>query len=818
MVSRPAFLAIPNRLAAAGEIISVSAQNRTVSATAITPILNKASVIVQKQPDGGYIAIDLTSARSTGKRKDITTRKPVRREEEVGVYPFKGGVIFTSGKLYKGGDNAIEFVGDPATEIIAFANLGTDPKDFLVAWRAGDALIVNNEVPVADWFLKAYSEDPQYKGSDVTGNVYTFFRDTSFYEDEDPITGYGNFTWTKTRTELPFDDDISPVDIPTTSFLLTGTKNATLTQIDERPTSPPGGDVGIISYNLGQTMVTNCSYQIDSNRTSPIIAANLGQIVDGLLTETYTLSITTNETFNSLATAYKRAVFGGEFWRWRDCSPNGSTSRPNYWTNDHNSTVTSSGSRTGSASYDQTHSEYLNRTQTALNFVRWNKTFSGTFTRDWTWSANCWEFTSGNIFWGRPLIAKVPDQTQSYSDSYSLDDSWDWSAQIHYVLVSGDRCRIETIPGTGSGTATIEETANWKHVNGDGVMTVPGSSTMYVDPYGSTHNVRVSPNPVAAWEYQPPFFDGDFSFNSAQFWIPLQRTIAVQTSHYLDISEPNSNTTATATRGIPDGIRLFDEETQTIIELDENSAAFVVFDLPFASADVGDSISLNLPLPDRQIGAFPEYNHGVQYYEVALDYIYTETVTETGSEFEIDAVNSYRSDTKFTQFWDEWDNHQWVLLWKKNGQILLSNLSINIVIQDGAALQYKTRNIGSVTANILDATPINTTILYVEDRIYPGTLDDGYAAILTSNNWLSYILLMARKGWLKNSNLFIKNGIPTIATASQPKNPEIATDRTMYAELLELINGKWVRKEVEGDVTSMPLGTPINNSWWGYYG
>ena len=107
----------------------------------------------------------------------------------------------------------------------------------------------------------------------------------------------------------------------------------------------------------------------------------------------------------------------------------------------------------------------------------------------------------------------------------------------------------------------------------------------------------------------------------------------------------------------------------------------------------------------------------------------------------------------------------------------------------------------------------------ISNKAYNVAMDVNMALVVSRDNYYNYIIATKIAGQITSANLFLREN-PTIATASIPTNDEIGNDRTMYAEILELLpDGRWVRREEEsGDVTAMNLGTPDGTTdLWSYY-
>lgn len=309
-------------------------------------------------------------------------------------------------------------------------------------------------------------------------------------------------------------------------------------------------------------------------------------------------------------------------------------------------------------------------------------------------------------------------------------------------------------------------------------------------------------------------------------WYVLNFTETQEASHF----RPASNSI------LFDSLKWKNISDNSVIELDTNSIAFELFTYNLNAIEIGTEVETDCTTILAKADLY--------YFETPLKFSISGSATGTNREDAVSAsitAEVFKDDTPSNVIWDNIITREYDIIWHEETGSYIGDVTIveathrtvpypieYINISDPRVPSFSggyIRQLETITFRINSKRSIRAAL--------SKQTEDGYGAIIVSrDNYLSYLInaipLPSGAGEESDqrfpisryTNMFIRNGRATIATTNIPTAGEIGSDRTMYAEILELLpDGRWVRREEEsGDVTAMALGDPSTNpDFWSYY-
>lgn len=818
-----------DRVAAGNPVKITTSNGDIIIARAITPIRNS-SVAFQKIEGQGWVAFDPSSPALTSSSKEIRRRRS-RKSRIISVpeqYFFKGLVRFLDKQLYKGGDDAIVTIDDSidVSGILGFANLGTDSLDFIAIYRKQNDLKIDlrgNKSIISDWFSKGYSLWYWWLGSDFYG--FNRIRIDRAYNR----TEYNNpDSWGATYTVLPRylvgvesgfafvyyeSTNIEPIPIPdftaTEDGIATTTRSGqTIFPLEGVSAPGPEGKRGTWTYKIKEII----SKRMDKNtvRESPIVSTNLGQLAQGTDVYKEDMSIVFNEDFlkeytedvyvleNSTEDGFyyilgsqlpvKTGVANYQFSRKVDGTRQGTTTREQLWT------------------------VYLSKDNTANCYRRYSSEYGGNLKIVSEYKSDLVEFSTAlsGLKPGatvEPIVSRG-SHSGSFQQTASSSVSWEETGYIVDLLLSGNQCYIFTELNYSS---NLDAVANHKN-DTDGFISYSGKN-------GFSYKFRVE---EGYWYYE---FGRKFDIYP-NTWFLTGVTQSIKRSH------------PELAYAYVDTVKLKNNRDDLTIEINPDSIALLV-DSPSSFA-IGQTVSLECFLPYTGLSVY------ASVYERAMEYsvTYSSDSQSRGSQMSRQiTVSQLSDDTLHNQIFNNILDREYDIIWKESDGYYIGNVTIlsyqeedrpyydyidgSVLSTHDGSLEYpvgRFKTITSVTVRLGTRQKINASLL----EMFNLASGIDFALVVSRDNYYNYIVATNPTGIFNDfieakanmiPNLFLREN-PIIATPSIPPDGEIESDRTMYAEILELLpDGRWVRREEEsGDVTSMNLGSPDNTTdLWSYY-
>lgn len=836
-----------DRVAAGNTIHITMASGDVIAARAITSI--RGSVVAFQRIEGqGWIAFDPSSNAITSSSKHIHRRRP-RKKKLISVikqYFFKGLVRFLDELLYKGGDDDITAIDDGivTSGILGFANLGEYPTDFIAAYRKQDDLIIDlqgTKDTVIGWFLKDYSANNQWLGSDFYGiNELVIVRywavDRYEFSNGYPFPFEGANAWGNNYTVEPFTGNIEPISIPT--FTATEDGTVTETNINETtyplqgvPTSGPERIVGTWTYRDLRTITK----QFDKNvvEESPIISTNFGEIVQGTKHRVENMSIIFNidylEEYTENVWVKERGGLDNYVYMvWSLYSEEINGVKYIGGATDYQFNRDIVGSANGNILDESMWTVYLSSSDTVNCQTRMSINYTGNLNIQNLFTADTLEVEEDFSDRG----SRVEKDSLGRIISANIFPAGNWSAQFEQIgsttktvdaegsivklILSGNSCYmfselnyVSSVIITANHQNDTDKTIEKEYTSNGGVS------------IGNTYQFHVNTEDDYWYDNfrrsSTPILEDNPLERSTWFLIDFVET--VNQSHY-DIDNITN---------LIDKVKLKNNRDNSIIEINTNSLAFIISDTFDGLFTVGNTVELPCL-------AYVGTDYVISPYELAMEYTVNYSAVGTGRDSQLEeqiTVDRYTDDTLHTQIFNSILTREYDVIWKDNGIYYIGQATLlSYECEDLPYIEFvdtsvskielsyqrgKYKLITQVTLRLDTRQEIKASLL----ECYNVAMDANIASVVSRDNYYNYIIATRINQFNQSNapNLFLREN-PIIATASVPTNEEIENDRIMYAEILELLpDGRWIRKEEEsGDVTSMNVGIPDGTTdLWSYY-
>lgn len=748
---------------AAGEILAITtATGEVIYATAITAI--SGSSIAYEQIAGKWVAFDAARSSITSQRKALSRTTPKKSKKVLPeLYPFKG-LVKTTGELYIGGNNNIILLDDTVIpELLALANTGLETSDFVAIWRKNNDLIFVRASMITttpDWFLQGYDAYGDFVGYAVDGkwrgtNFYGV-NNYSIYRTVEANEYHGDDNWGVSYTVLPWVANMPLINIPNFTGFADGFRDIFADDSD--------------NYRADKT------YTSEDARTDIVVACNFGSFLQGVDNSSGTINITFQEIWTRRYTKSEGELISLIFQR---------------------SVI---GTRQGHSTKNKNWQVFMSLTETASCYDNLSIDYGGSLNIQNLWYSDTLHDPSSLAMNDYKSDLYFDTSDSSFTQFGTTSENRTHSFDITNLWISGDLCFLYTK---------------------DSYSLAFGANVSY----SSDTDKAIA----TGYQYGPNLED--------RLWQDFGKSVSGPTPWFVTNLTETWDRTSLLGFGTSTKIICKIPGKNMAIPVDTNSAAFFIDSQDFT---IGETVSLPCV---SQMGVT-----GILDYEIALKYTLNYSATDRESPLEGEfVVEKWSDDTAYNTMINNLLSQAYDIIWKEGTKYYIGDATIidyngfdgsNFVVPQGEDILWfdiKLRDIEYIQSRFFFIERV-TFIINSKTEIHASLLGNlqekgayGSACIISRDNYYSYLAGLipppiSTDYGIINSNYFIPNNVnlflrdnPIIATTNQPLSNEIDNNRTMYAEILELLpNGRWVRRaEESGSATSIP-GEP-QDYIWNYY-